>query len=430
MNFKFYITSKITHLIHLVALLAILTSCQTEDAPPTVTPPPSFPSPLPTITLSSTSVATIIPSPTSVATTIPSPTENQLPTEPITLPNTPTAPPLPTATLERFPNEFGLIVPAGMKVQLFRDNLNSPTALVFGEQGELYVGVNNGLYPTKPVGEIYRLRDQDGDGWAEELTVFAQELDRPVGLAFRQGALYLSQRGSVVRMQDTDENGQADALERLIWELPAYGLHHNGGITFGPDGLLYFALGSSTNNGPEENPLNATILRAHPDGSNLQIFASGLRNVYDLTFDAHGTLFATDNGCDPPECEDAPEELNQIVEGATYGYPDYVGSPPAESGTLGPLLTFPTHTSANGLLVYEGSMFPEWQGDIMIALFGSYLPGFTEVGRQLVRVALTPQASYVPFVRGLNRPLDLTVAPDGSIFVADFGAGRIYRLYR
>ncbi len=342
-----------------------------------------------------------------------------------------------TATLPvAFANDYNLGVPAGVKVQLFRNELDHPSSLTFDEAGALYVGINNGLYPNGAVGEIYRLQDSDGDGWAESWTIFAQGLDRPVGLAFREGALYVSQRGGILRLRDNDGDGIAEEGSTIIENLPAYGLHHNNGLTFGPDGLLYLTLGSATNNGgPEEEERNGTILRMQPDGSGLEIFASGMRNPYDLVFDGAGNLFAGDNGCDPPVCEDAPEELNHIIMGANYGYPNFVGYPPADSGTLGPVLTFPTHTSANGLIIYQADMFPEWRDDILIAWFGSYLPGFTEVGRRIVRVELqavgdTFQGSYHPFIEGLERPLDLTVAADGSIFVTDFGAGRIYRLYR
>lgn len=341
----------------------------------------------------------------------------------------------PTATFEVHPNSFALTVPLGVKVQLFRGELDHPIAMTFDDTGALYVGINNGIYPTGPVGEIYRLQDLDGDGWAEKLTLFADGLDRPVGLVFRDGQLYVSQRGSVLRMRDNDGDGQADETVTLVSDLPAYGLHHNNGLIFGPDGLLYLTLGSSTNNGPEENLLNGTILRFQPDGSGQEIFASGMRNPYDMAFDAAGHLFAPDNGCDPPECIDAPEELNHIVQGGQYGYPEYVGIPPQGSDTRAPILTFPTHTSPDGMLFYDGNMFPEWKGDLFMAFFGSYLPGFTEVGRRVGRIELTPtgdtfQAIEYPFIGGLNRPLDLAVAPDGAIFVADFGEGRIYRFYR
>ncbi len=322
-----------------------------------------------------------------------------------------------------------------MAVTIVAEGLDFPTALTFGDDGALYVGLNHSIYPTRPIGEVLRLLDSDGDGSADQRTLFAAGLDRPVGLAFHEGALYISQRGSVLRTRDSDGDGQADERTVILDNLPAYGLHHNNSLRFGPDGLLYLTLGSSTNNGPEPDPLNATILRAQPDGSGLERFASGLRNPFDFDFDASGHLFATDNGCDPSVCQDAPEELNHIVAGADYGFPRFVGEPPPGSGTQGPIATFPPHASANGMLVYQGDMFPEWRGDLFVALFGSYLAGFEDVGHRVLRVTLTPagdtfEGEVHPFAEGFARPLDLVVAPDGALLVADFEAGSIYRLHR
>lgn len=417
----------------LAALLTLLAGCQ----PPTVLPSPTTPTagevvrdesptaPPPTVTPpASTVTPPLTLTVTRTATRAPSATATRSPT------------PAPTATFATVPNDFDLTVPPGVWVELVAAGLTNPTSLTFDESGVLYVGVNNGIYPMNPVGAIYRFTNVLEGRPAEPPTLFADGLVRPVGLAVRDGELYVSSFGVVQAMRDSDGDGVADTIRPIIEELPVRGhLHHNSSLTFGPDGLLYLTLGSATNNGPETNPLNATILRSQPDGSGLEVYASGMRNPFDLAFDGAGNLFATDNGCDPPACIDAPEELNYVIQGAHYGFPDNVGAPPADSGTQGPIATFGPHTSANGLIVYQGTMFPEWQGHLFVALFGSYLEGFTDVGHRVLRVELNQegesfQSTAHPFVEGFARPLDLVVAPDGSILVADFEGGRVYRLYR
>jgi glucose/arabinose dehydrogenase len=410
----------------LVTLLTLLAGCQ----------------PVPAVPLSITSTAVEV---VQVASpTAPPPTTTSPPTNTVTRTVAPSlsatarhsSTPAPTATLASIPNEFNLTVPPGVSVELVATGLSNPTSLAFDESGALYVGVNNGIYPMDPVGAIYRFDGVLEEGGAEPPTRFADELVRPVGLAFRDGELYVSSFGKVQAMRDSNGDGVADEIRPIIEDLPVEGhLHHNSSLAFGPDGLLYLTLGSATNNGPEANPFNATILRSQRDGSGLEVYASGMRNPFDLAWDAAGNLFATDNGCDPPACIDAPEELNHVIQGADYGFPDYVGAPPADSGTQGPIATFGPHTSANGLIVYDGAMFPEWQGHLFVALFGSYLEGFTDVGHRVLRVELRPdgesfQATVHPFAEGFDRPLDLVVAPDGSILVADFEGGRVYRLYR
>jgi putative membrane-bound dehydrogenase-like protein len=413
-----------------LCLIWVLAGCQAGDATP---PPPAtgIPTQQPTVALPS---ATPLPTATIA---VPSP-ESTLPAT-----STPFATTIPTATslatstpiVEFIQSTLGITLPSTVSIALFAEGLNYPTALAFDEDGNLYVGINNGIYPYQAVGEIYRLRDTDNDGLADESIRFASEIDRPVGLLFHEGELYLSQRGSLQALADSDGDGVSDQVRTLVSDLPAYGLHHNNSVILGPDGFLYFTLGSTTNNGPEPDPLNGTVLRVLPSGGPVEIFASGFRNPFDLAFDKDGNLFATDNGCDPPVCVDAPEELNYIIKGGDYGFPEYAGTPPDGSGTVAPIATFAPHTSANGMIIYQGEMFPEWQGQAFVALFGSYLEGFRDVGHRVLRVELTADGdgfvgTVHPFADGFARPLDIAVAPDGAIFIADFEGGTIYRLSR
>lgn len=415
-------------IIGLVAgLLLLLVACQSGESPPTVTPTISpvvaaasaTPSIVVTATPSPSATVTLQPTSTPLATTAP----------------TEIVPPTATPVVEFIQSALGITLPSSVSIELFAEGLNYPTALAFDDGGNLYVGINNGIYPYAPVGEIYRLRDTDGDNVADERRQFVAEIDRPVGLLYHDGELYLSQRGSLQALSDNDGDGVADSRRTLVDELPAYGLHHNDSVILAPDGYLYFTLGSTTNNGPEPDPLNGTVLRILPEGGPLEIFASGFRNPFDLAFDSAGNLFATDNGCDPPVCVDAPEELNYVVEGGDYGFPEYAGTPPDGSGTIGPIATFTPHAAANGMIIYQGDMFPEWRGQAFVALFGSYLDGFRDVGHRVLRVELSQNedgfvGTVYPFADGFARPLDIAVAPDGAIFVADFEGGAIYRLSR
>jgi putative membrane-bound dehydrogenase-like protein len=417
-----------------VCILALV-ACQSGQSTPTMTVAPPIESTivLPSATTSPSAtgvIATVEPTlPSSATATVPTstPVATTIATEIVA--------PTSTPVVEFIQSSLGITLPSTVSIELFAAGLNYPTALAFDGEGNLYVGINNGIYPYQPVGEILRLLDTDGDGSADETTTFATIIDRPVGLLFHEGALYLSQRGSVTALMDVDRNGVSDQSRTLVTNLPAYGLHHNNSVILGPDGYLYFTLGSTTNNGPEPDPLNGTVLRVLPAGGDFEIFASGFRNPFDLAFDTEGNLFATDNGCDPPVCVDAPEEFNHVVQGGNYGFPDFAGAPPEGSDTVGPIATFAPHTSANGMIIYQGEMFPEWQGHAFVALFGSYLEGFRDVGHRVLRVemASTEQgftATVHPFANGFARPLDIAVAPDGSIFIADFEGGSIYRLFR
>jgi glucose/arabinose dehydrogenase len=176
-------------------------------------------------------------------------------------------------------------------------------------------------------------------------------------------------------------------------------------------------------------------LRFKPDGSSASIYATGLRNAYDVAFNAAGDLFATDNGRDDLGQAAPPEELNWIVKGADYGWPDCWEGAPAEActGTTPAVATFTARSSADGLVFYAGNNFPsDYTDNAFVAVFGSYV--YPEIERGVMRVRLTKDSeaytAQTEWFLKLNegRPLDVTIGPDGGLYVADYGAGLIYRI--
>jgi glucose/arabinose dehydrogenase len=320
----------------------------------------------------------------------------------------------------------GIAVPNGVRVTAWAEGLSAPTSLTFGPDGRLYV--------SELSGNVVALADTDGDGAADSRVVFATGFSAPLGLAFFEADLYVGRREGVTRVRDTDGDGVADDYHVLLEGLPA-GRHQTDGIAFGPDGRMYIGQGSTSDRG-ETGVLTreASILVAERDGSGLRVFASGTRNPYDLAF-YPGTdfLFATDNGRDVP-ATGVPEELNLIVDGGAYGWPDCWGTGQGTNctGTSYPIAEFQGRSSANGLMFYTGDLFPEWQRDAFVTLYGA-LSGDPGIGRKVQRVALTQAAdgtwrgAVSDFATGLDRPLDVVTGPDGAIYVADYGAGAVYR---
>ena len=179
------------------------------------------------------------------------------------------------------PGPFGFLV--------FASGLSNPTSLAWGPDGRLYVAELGGA--------IRRITP----GNPPTINTFANGFTAPLGIAWRGSVLWVSSRGIISTLQDNNADGVSDVRNDVITGLPN-GLHQNDGLAFSQvDGMGYFGNGSKSDAGsPAEEPFNATVLRfdpANPQGT-LEIFATGMRNVYDVAFNLAGELFGCDNGID------------------------------------------------------------------------------------------------------------------------------------
>lgn len=324
----------------------------------------------------------------------------------------------------------GLRVPEGFVAVQIAAGLDHPTSIAVHPDGSLFV--------SQMDGKIFRLgRASAGAGFSgkEDIVDLEEEV---TGIAFSpNGSLYISSRSRVSRIREPI-TGEA-TLETIVSDLP-HGLHHNNGLVFGPDGKLYVTNGSTCNDCLEEDERAATILQANPDGSDLRIYASGLRNSYDLVFDLRGRLWAPDNGTEPP-CVTS-DELNLITEGSDYGWP-YGPACDRDISGVPPVATFGLHTAPTGIEIYNGLHFPdEYLGNLFITLWGSFqLDESINEGRILVRAEISPSleqpnVNLSLFADGFLRPIDVLMDQDGSLLVLDYGSelptastGRIYRIF-
>ena len=379
--------------------LFTIAACQ----PVSITPPLATSSPLPTFESSTNTPA-------------PQPTSTDLPT---VLPT----PPKSLIELD------GAELPPGFSIIKFAE-VYRPTAFAFDSQGRLSV--------TSTDSVIYLLSDADQNGRADSQTTFAAGYYLPLGITVQSatGDVYVSHQGGITVLSDTNNDGKADTKKVLVDNLPT-NLHQNDNLKFGPDGWLYMGLGSTCDACSELNPRSATILRFNIETGVSEIYATGLRNPYDIAFHpVTGDLFSTDNGRDDLGMDAPAEELNQIVQGGNYGFPNCWNAQDQAGcdGTIPAVAYFEAHSSADGLDFYNGVQFPsEYHNNAFVSIFGSWLKPSIQTGIQ--RVVLTQENGhytgttswFVRFPQGVM-PLPLLFGPDGALYVGDYINSAIYRI--
>lgn len=413
----------------ILPLLLLLAACGGTASAPTATPPPPSAAEAETATDAPQTAPTAAP----IAEVESAPAESE-PAEAVAA--------APTAALEPLPGEINL--PPGFRIGVYAADVPNARSMALSPEGTLFVG-------TRRLGNLYAVIDSDQDYQADEVITLAQGMNSPNGVAVRDGSLYVAEIDRVLRYDDI-EASLPNLPEPVIItdEYPSDGHHGWKFIRFGPDGRLYVPVGAPCNVCETAGTPYGKITSIAPDGSDLQVYAEGVRN--SVGFDWHpdtGELWFTDNGRDHLGDDVPPDELNYApTAGLHFGFPYCHGGtipdpefgdqrscdefrPPAQP--LGP------HVAALGMRFYTGQMFPEeYHHQIFIAEHGSW-NRTVPIGYRitLVRLEGNEAVSYEVFAEGWleengqawGRPVDVQVMPDGSLLVSDDEAGAIYRIW-
>ena len=339
-----------------------------------------------------------------------------------------------------------LVLPDGFKVDVFGRAKNA-RSMAMSPDGTLFIGNRSG-------GSVYALKDTDGDFKADERYELASDLTMPNGVAFKDGNLYVAEVSKLWKYENIEANLDNPGTPTLIYDDLPKDKHHGWKyIAFGPDGKLYVPIGAPCNICESKNEYYTSILRMNADGSDREVFVTGVRNTVGFTWHPEtGDLWFTDNGRDLLGDNTPPCELNRASEkGQHFGYPychagiikdPEFGDKRACEDFVAPAQNLGPHVAPLGLKFYNASMFPnEYQGKILIAEHGSWnrTPDAGHTGHQLTMVGEQDGVgtSYDPFITGwLNqesnkawgRPVDILVLEDGSILVSDDLSGTIYRI--
>lgn len=312
-------------------------------------------------------------------------------------------------------------------------------ALTLGHKGTVFAG-------SKTSGKVYAITTDNG---ARQVKTIAQGLKMPTGVAFRNGALYVSTISRILRFNNIEENLDQPPQPIFInHDFPTERFQGWKFIAFGPDDLLYVSVGAPCNICQPDPSQFALISRINPDDDSYEVYAQGIR--HSLGFDWHPetkALWFTDIGRDWMGDDLPADELNVAPEqGMHFGFPychandvldPKFGAKRDCSQSTSPAIELDAHVVPQGMRFYTGNMFPaEYRNQILVAQHGSWNRR-TQRGFQLelIRIQDNKAIQREIFAEGWlqdgkawGKPVDVLVMPDGALLVSDDFAGVIYRI--
>ncbi|WP_299470125.1 PVC-type heme-binding CxxCH protein [uncultured Gimesia sp.] len=371
-----------------------------------------------------------------------------------------------SAQTERTPAEAvpSLTVAPGLKATLFASEprISSPSSMDVDSQGRVWICevVNyranlRGIVTRKEGDRILILEDTNGDGTADKTTVFYQgaDVNGSQGICVLGNQVIVAASPNVFLFTDENNDGKADKKELLFKTAGGEHDHSAHAAIFGPDGKLYWNFGNSgkqvfdrdgkpileSNGHPvidNGKPYwGGMVFRCNLDGSDFEVLGHNFRNNYEITVDSFGTLWQSDNDDDG----NRGVRINYVMEYGNYGYLDQLTGASWKTPRTGmhediplrhwhlrdpgvvPNLLQTGAGSPTGICIYEGSLLPKkYQGEII----------HSDAGPNVVRAYPVKKegAGYEAEIANIItsekdnwfRPSDVCIAPDGSLFVADW----------
>ncbi len=337
-----------------------------------------------------------------------------------------------------------LVLPPGFYVEVLSDQVPGARGMVLGPKGTLFVG-------SRGEGNVYAITLDPSRAYAAKVRTVASGLNMPVGVAMRDGALYISAVSRILRIDNIEDRLDNPGQPAVVYaKLPSETHHGWRYIAFGPDQRLYVGVGAPCNVCKRDESRYAMIGSMRPDGSDWRVVARGVRNTVGFDWQpGTNTLWFTDNGRDMMGDDVPDDKLNRLTRaGEHFGFPychagnvadPEFGREKSCSTFTPPMAKLGAHVAALGMRFYTGKQFPEdYRGNIFIAEHGSWNRS-RKVGYRVMRVVLDAKSNVVKqevFAQGWlgadesvwGRPVDLLTLPDGSLLISDDHAGAIYRI--
>ncbi|MBL6920972.1 MAG: ThuA domain-containing protein [Akkermansiaceae bacterium] len=318
-------------------------------------------------------------------------------------------------------------VPDGFEKTLFApwQTANYPVYVAASPGGDLYVSSDgNGSLGRQPGrGRVLRLRDKDKDGRADEVTEFVRDIDSPRGLIWDHDRLYLLHPPHISVFFDRDGDGVAESSKRLISDI-AFGFkdrpadHTTNDITMGIDGWIYIAGGdfgfmkATGTDGRTLQHRGGGVIRFRPDGSGLELYSTGTRNILATPISPTLDMFTRDNTNDGGGWDVRFHHLTPL---ADHGYPRLYKN--FEKEHIHPLADYGGGSGCGGVYISEPGFPDEWNHapfTVDWGRAGSFRHAVSPYGATFKETAAPQQ-----FIK-MNRPTDADVDGMSTVYQASW----------
>lgn len=368
-------------------------------------------------------------------------------------------------------------VAAGLQISAFADGLHNVRSVFVLPNGDvlavepkppsepvtrpkdIVVGFIQGFGHSKVSGTntITLLRDTNGDGKADQRSVFLDKLNAPFGVALVGGDLYVANTDAIVRYPYTNGQTRITAPGTILTELPGGPINHHWtkSLVASPDGSkLYVGIGSNSNiteKGVEAEKERARIWEVDRAIGAHRPYATGLRNPNGLTFNpTSGQLWTVVNERDELGPDLVPDYMTSVREGAFYGWPySYYGQhvdprvmpqrPDMVAKAIAPDYALSSHVAPLGMAFYTAAALPpQYRGGAFVGEHGSWDRGHLN-GYKVVYVPFAggrPSGKAVDVVTGFvdgdgkarGRPVAVAVDRGGALLIADDVGNVVWRV--
>jgi putative membrane-bound dehydrogenase-like protein len=317
-------------------------------------------------------------------------------------------------------------VPEGFEARIFAaaPMVNYPVYVAAAPDGTLYVSSdgNGSLGRKAGRGRILRLRDANGDGRADEVKEFVKDIDSPRGLLWDRDRLYLVHPPHLSAFIDKDGDGISDEQKILVKDI-AFGFkdrpadHTTNGLSIGMDGWLYIAggdfgfLNAEGTDGTRLTHRGGGVIRVRPDGTGLQIYSTGTRNILEVAISPTMEMFARDNTNDGGGWN---VRFHHFTGGADHGYPRLYKNFAEECIT--PLADYGGGSGCGAVYIDEPG-FGEWNNAPFTCDWGSGAVWHHKV--EAKGATFVETRAPVPFIK-MTRPTDADVDAQSRVYAASW----------